>query len=235
MKNITTIAVLSLFVAGSVATGCGDDEPGATAATTTTTTTAVGGSGGTGGSPGTGGDGGDATDPAPPTLGTQIDRKGRPAIDTALNDTLAKSEADKNTAHDNWNGEADTSKWSAFGPAVSASLGFLDSLDTVCGNQAASCMDTTAGCYATLGTVLANDVLVLNTAGTGPAGYLGAELEFIGAAADNVAKGGRTLAEDVMDATYSVVAGTFPTIFKDGIDMPDKAPSADWPFLADAN
>lgn len=234
MKTISTIAVLSLFIAGAAATGCGDDET--TSAATTTVTSTTTGTGGSGGSIGDGGSGGVA-DPAAPTLGAQIDRKGRPAIDTALNDTLGKSEADKNTAHDAWNGEADTSKWSGFAGAVSTSLGFLDSLDTVCGNQAASCdpMTPVAGCYATLGTVLANDVLVLNAAGTTPAGYLGAELEFIGMAASNAAKGGRTLSDDVIDTTYGVVAGVMSLSFPDGVDAPDKAPSADWPFLADAN
>ncbi len=233
MKTISMLAVLCLFIAGAAATGCGDDEP-VLPQPTTSSSSSTGGSGGSGGTTGDGGSGGVA-DPSAPTLGAQIDRMGRPAINTALNDTLGKSEADKNTAHDAWNGEADTSNWSGFGGAVSASLGFLDSLDTVCGNQAASCMDTTAGCYATLGTVLANDVLVLNTAGTDPAGYLGAELEFIGASAENVAKGGRTLSGDVVNSTYGVVAGLDPPSFSDGVDAPDKAPSADWPFLADAN
>jgi hypothetical protein len=233
MKTISTIAVLSLFIAGAAATGCGDDEP-VLPQPTTSSSSSTGGSGGSGGTTGDGGSGGVA-DPSAPTLGAQIDRKGRPAVNTALNDTLGKSEADKNIAHDAWNGEADTSKWGGFAGASSTSLGFLDSLDTVCGNQAASCMDTTAGCYATLGTVLANDVLVLNAAGTAPAGYLGAELEFIGASAENVAKGGRTLSGDVVNTTYGVVAGVPTLSFSDGVDAPDKAPSADWPFLADAN
>jgi hypothetical protein len=233
MKTISTLAVLCLFIAGAVATGCGDDET-TSAATTTSSSSSTGGSGGSGGSTGDGGSGGVA-DPSAPTLGVQIDRMGRPAINTALNATLGNSEADKNTAHDAWNGEADTSKWAGFAAAVSTSLGFLDSLDTVCGNQAVSCDDEAAGCYATLGTVLANDVLVLNTAGTTPAGYLGVELEFITMAADNAAKGGRTLSGDVIDTTYGVVAGVPTLSFSDGVDAPDKAPSADWPFLADAN
>src|SRR5690242_6466996 len=96
-----TIAIVLPFLA-FIAVGCGDDTQ-ATGGTGGTAGTA--GSGGTGGTGGTGGSGGAdaAIFPAAPILGAQIDRMGRPGINTALTnpfwDNSAANQAANHTAH----------------------------------------------------------------------------------------------------------------------------------------
>ena len=73
--------------------------------------------------------------PAPPTLGAQIDRMGRPAINTLLNHGFDPTAA-AGTAKDTYNADADPSNWvTAYTAEFTKNLGILDALDTgFCGN-----------------------------------------------------------------------------------------------------
>ena len=68
--------------------------------------------------------------------GANADRKGRPAINTALTDTLAVDGVDHNLAQDDYNQNHDPSSWAAdYVPGYVFQLGIYDGLDTVCGNN----------------------------------------------------------------------------------------------------
>src|SRR5690242_12077132 len=76
--------------------------------------------------------------PPPPSLGPQIDRMGRPAINTALNHTFDTNSMTKNAAKDTYNQDEGEGNWpTAYGGDFAASLAILDSLDATCGNQIA--------------------------------------------------------------------------------------------------
>lgn len=74
--------------------------------------------------------------PAAPALGAQIDRMGRPAINTALNRGFAASSAPGLAASkDAYNQNSDPATWVASAPEFMKNLAFVDALDTgVCGN-----------------------------------------------------------------------------------------------------
>ena len=78
--------------------------------------------------------------PAPPTLGPQIDRMGRPAINTALNHGFDGSggvpSGSANAAKDAYNADSAVGTWGqTWAPVFAPNLAILDALDTgVCGN-----------------------------------------------------------------------------------------------------
>jgi hypothetical protein len=168
-----------------------------------------------------------------PTLGNQIDRMGRAAINTATTKTFTP-DPERNAAEDAYNADDNIATWAMdFGPDAATALGVLDSLDANCGNQPASCMDEMAGCYGTLATVLTTDYIVVRgDAMEGCDLYLGVEAAFLGIANDTC--GGRTTGADVIDTTYSIVAGVFPAPFGDEIDAPPKSLVETFPYLAPA-
>jgi hypothetical protein len=182
------------------------------------------------------GGGGDASDtgaqvptpPAPPTLGAQIDRMGRPAINTALNHTFDPNPMTQNMAKDAYNADNQPTHWTTFIPEIRANLAIYDGLDTVCGNQAGYATLTSPD-YQTLATVLAGDVLWLNTASTTCTQYLGVEFNALPNAVPNSDCGGRTLTEDTIDVTYNALAGNAAM---NGIKAPASAPSTTFPYLA---
>jgi hypothetical protein len=236
MKNVlimSSVAVLSFGL--MVTAACSDDD------TSTTTTTAAGGSGATGGGEagmgGSGAQGGGGMGPIEvPTIGDQIDRMGRPAINTATTQTFT-ADATRAAAEAAYNGNDDPSTWATMYAAdVRDSLAILDSLDGDCGNQAF--VDDPLGLgagfenYNTLAAVLANDWLILDSANT-DCGYLGVELELLDV--DAGACGGRMLSDDVMDATYGAVAAGDPAAFGDTIPAPPAAMGTTFPYLADPN
>ena len=83
---------------------------------------------------------GSNTPPPPPTLGVQIDRLGRPAVNTALNMPFAGSNAvpsgSANASKDAYNADGATGSWAqTWVPVFYPSLAVLDALDTgLCGN-----------------------------------------------------------------------------------------------------
>ncbi len=172
--------------------------------------------------------------PSPPALGTQIDRMGRPAANTAANNTFNVDAGGAGMAKDAYNAANDPTKWQAsFLAEIGKNLGIYDGLDTVCGNQALAGMTAVAGRYNGLAGALADDRLYLNTAGTACTTYLGVELNATGLS-KNMDCGGRGLAYDVIDTTYNVVAGT-PSGLTDGINAdPAKTGGKTFPYLAAA-
>src|SRR5688500_11635874 len=83
-------------------------------------------------------DGGVAGPPAAPALGAQIDRIGRPAVNTALTgpcSTTAKPMQDANK--DAYNAAAQASWGTPYTAPFATSLAIFDSLDRNCGNQVA--------------------------------------------------------------------------------------------------
>jgi hypothetical protein len=227
----------SLLAFAGVA-GCSDDtstgsggSTGSTSGsdTTTTTTTTTGGS--TTSSTGTGG--GSMAPPAP-MLGAQIDRFGRPAVNTALNHTFDADAMAAGKAKNDYNADVDAAKWAAtYGAEVSGNLAILDSLDTTCGNQIAAGATAVAGRYNNLAGVLADDRVWLNTAAAACTTYLAVEANFLGLA--NMDCGGRKLDYDVIDVTYSALAiGAFMGV-GDGIPADAKTKGATFPYLAGPN
>ena len=155
--------------------------------------------------------------PPPPVLKTQLDRIGRPAINTALNHVFDQPDAGTaGPAKDSYNANATPSNWTtSYTGQFVGNLAVYDSLDSFvdggagsgCGNQAAYNKITTPSPYAALAGLTADDQLYLNTASTTCKQYLGVELNAV-AILPNSDCGGRTLSEDVIDTTYGAVAGT---------------------------
>jgi hypothetical protein len=259
MKN--TLQFASLVLVGAMAlVACGDDGTGGSGGTGGT-----GGNPSTGGSPSTGGggnpstggggDGGGGGIPAPPEPGAQIDRMGRPAINTALVGTFVLEEAAPNMVvpsdntsrgmlQDAYNADGMENGWAANTPMFAANLAILDALDsgagpgTGCGNQPGVPKDCDGAleCYGTVAGVLANDRIFVNTAGTGCSAaasasdsYLAVEFFTLGNEAFENACGGRRPIDDVIAVTYSTVAG-IP--FDDMITAPAATHPETFPYLA---
>jgi hypothetical protein len=205
----------------------------------------------TGSSPDSGTDAGsdaDAGNPPPPVLGAQIDRFGRPAINTALNHSFDPDASSAGAAKDKYNADTDGGAWVAeYSPEFQKNLAILDSLDTTadggpgCGNQPFAQDDAGALRYATLAGVLANDKLWINTAATTCSQYLGVELIATGVLPNDGGVdggptnecGGRMLSYDVIQTTYSIVAGVGLSGFGSGVSaVATKTSGTTFPYLA---
>lgn len=231
MKRTTIFLAVSLAVTVAAIQGCGDDTDPVT--TTATTTQGAGGTGGVGVG-GAGGAGGGAN--TPPMIGPQIDRFGRPAINTALTKPFSPNAADKDMAKDAYNKDANEAAWTTTNSAEFAtSLAILDSLDTDCGNQAlAAPPPITPTRYAGLAGALANDRLWVNTAGAACTQYLAVEAAAALMAGTEADCGGRTLKYDVIDVSYSVLAaGNLTEAVTDGVEaVPAEVGGEVFPYLA---
>lgn len=240
MKRFASISAL---VVGTLVAGLGcNNTPAATTGSGGQGNSGNAGGGGAGGEGGTGGDGGmggggGSNLPPPPALGPQIDRMGRPAVNTATNHVFDSNSDTKGAAKEAYN-EAAPATWATFAPEVIGNLAILDGLDGVCGNQfGANPAEPGPERYATLASALVSDALWVNLDGTcgtfvPTAGYLAVELNALNPALANDDCGGRRVAMDVIDTTYSVVAnGSFADV-SDGISQdPSKAAGAQFPFL----
>ena len=186
---------------------------------------------------GCGGDGG----PAPlgadarPALGAQIDRAGRPAISTALVATFASTLQERNEARDRYN-QASPATWPSFAPEVTTSLGILDALNGVCGDQLLA-EASGADRYDALADILLDDRLYVNTASGTCGVYLGLEGEVVGALTAGMGGcGGRTPNEDVVERSFSVLAAGALTGIDDLVTGDARDHSAtEFPFLAGPN
>jgi len=178
-----------------------------------------------------GGDDDSNETPAAPQLGVQVDRVGRAAISTALIETFNGDDAAKGAAKDSYNA-AGQAQWAGFSADFQGNLAILDSLDTNCGNQLLADDTNTDGRYAALAGILADDQLYLNS-DSGECGvYLGLEAEVVGAVGAGDGKcGGRTLTDDVIDRSYSVLAAGVLTGIDDTITAGDCTPTSTFPFL----
>jgi hypothetical protein len=162
---------------------------------------------------------------------------GRPAINTALNNTFNTDETVKGAAKDAYNQDTAQAGWSAkYAAETGKNLAIFDSLDEVCGNQllaadAGPGGGPNAAVYGTLASVTADDRLWLDTAGATCNQYLGVEANATGII-PNTDCGGRAPKYDVIDTTYSVVAVGLPSGVSDGISAdPAKTAATAFPFL----
>src|SRR6185295_571231 len=96
-------------------------------------------------SPPADGTGADTTPPPQmPALGAQIDRMGRPAINTALTHPFDPDMDSKFAAKDAYNADGDPQNWATYIPEFAANLAVFDGLDNPvgangCGNQILAC------------------------------------------------------------------------------------------------
>jgi hypothetical protein len=249
MKTTSIFVLVSgLALALGATTACGsddDDGGGGGKAGTGATGGSSGGNGGTGGTGGgsggtagaTGGSGGTGGgNPAAPALGTQIDRMGRPAINTALNKVLTTDAAVKQAGKDAYNHDTTTSNWATqYGAEFAGNLAVFDGLDNDCGNQLLYTPTDSGSPYGTLAGALSSDWLIVDTTKTA-CGYLGVEAPILGLGAGNC--GGRKLTDDVIDLSYSgLAAGTsgFPggaPAVGDDVASNDSAFTDTFPYLA---
>ncbi|NEZ03277.1 DUF4331 domain-containing protein [Wenzhouxiangella sp. XN201] len=120
--------------------------------------------------------------------GGQIDRMGRPAINTALIDLLEDT-----GLKDQYNRSEDPADWSQFTAEIQSNLEALDTLDGETGNTVLPPTD--------LAPVLADDRLIVDASIPECDAYLAVELGVAGQC------GGRTLSRDVIDDTLGAVVG----------------------------
>jgi hypothetical protein len=139
----------------------------------------------------------------------QIDRMGRPGINTALIDLLAST-----GKKDAYNQAANPATWAAdFQGEIQANLAALDTLDGTTGNTLLP--------PAALAPVLVDDRLLVDTSAPSCDAYLAVELGVTGQC------GGRTLARDVIDDTLGAIVG--PGV-SDNVGN-DSSFLADFPFI----
>ena len=170
--------------------------------------------------------------PPPPTLGAQIDRMGRPAINTALNHAFDIDETAKGTAKDGYNTDKAIAGWSKYVPEFEKNLAILDAIDGNCGNQAF--VDKTATGperYKTLAGVLADDRLWVKTAATTCTTYLAVEADATKLLVNGDC-GGRKPEYEVMKETYSLLAIGAIGGVTDGTTPAAKSKVAAFPYLA---
>ena len=176
----------------------------------------------------------DGIDPRTQLKFDQVDRTAIPAVATLFVDPLgtrSETAADpKNRFHAGAPLNAPD-----FADDIRATLSALRSLDDNPANDAGAAGDTTDPSLprvsvATTTAVVAPDVLTLDLSGSQP-GLLGVEL----GAPD--AFGGRTLAEDVVDAALGAIVfpGAGPAFTSDYADANDATFRDDFPYVAPAN
>ncbi|NNL94628.1 MAG: DUF4331 family protein [Xanthomonadales bacterium] len=148
---------------------------------------------------------------------SQIDRMGRPAINTALIDPYGVTNP---ALKDAYNTSEDRADWGMFTAEIQANLEFFDSLDGMIGN--------TPFPPAALAPALADDRLLVATQIPTCANYLAVEVTLLGLPLNQC--GGRTLAHDVIDDTFAVVIGS-PV--SDNVDDSDNINLVAFPFVGE--
>jgi hypothetical protein len=252
LKSMTIIAVLSaptLFLGAcssdsnsSGAGGAGGHATGGVGGAGGHATGGVGGAGvggaagtGVGGAAGTGVAGAAGSSSNPPALGAQIDRLGRPAINTAITDPFDGNATQHGMKQDTYNAATPSTAAATFEAAFEANLAILDSLDGTCGNQfAADKTKTDATRYKPLADVLLDDQLYVDTSSGTCAVYLGVEANAT-KIIPNTDCGGRTPTEDVVDVSYSVLAIGMTSGVTDGVSNDSTLSDTAFPFLAAPN
>lgn len=183
--------------------------------------------------------------PAAPTLGAQIDRMGRPGINTALSDPLwnnstpniATTLAAHEHVQDLYNQEANPANWAAIMltstdttvRAFARYLAIYDGLDRMCGNQLGYMTTATDfHAYVPLATVIADDQLYVDTTHGTCTLFLGVEANGLGMA--NTDCGGRAPSYNVIDVIYNVIAGTAQGTVSNGITANSGSAATDMAF-----
>ena len=172
--------------------------------------------------------GSDSGIPTPPTLKAQVDRMGRPAINTALNHAFDSNASAAGTAKDTYNADKNVGGWvAAYTPEFAKNLAILDGLDGTCGNQLGY-----ANGYTALAGLTADDRLYVDTSKSTCTTYLAVEANALNII-PNTDCGGRKLNYDVIDTTYSAVAIGAVTGVSDGIAADSsKTSGTTFPYLA---
>lgn len=167
----------------------------------------------------------DAGFPAVPALGAQIDRMGRPAINTALTHAFDVNPTTKGAAQDAYNQDTAVAQWPAtYVPGKDGfafNLALYDALDSGltcadgqcqgaggtngCGNQPLFASPASATSYNGLAGVLADDQLYVDTSKSTCGLYLAVEFGVVTGAGNTVC-GGRQPTDDVGAITYTAVA-----------------------------
>jgi hypothetical protein len=192
-----------------------------------------------------------------PELGAQIDRMGRPAINTALIATVEPT-VTAPAMKEAYDTAPTPATWAnhvlkAGAPdqtiklELAKNLALFDALDANsgavgagCGNQALYNSPAASG-YANLAALLADDQLYVDTSKSTCTSYLSLEVEVATSGAIvHTHCGGRTLSHDVIDTTYSLLAaglagfstdGNLTPLIHDGLVGPHTDISAGFPFL----
>lgn len=255
MKTIYTTMLAAmvggLFACSTTTNTDGGTTTGGSTTTTTTGGTTTGTTTGTSSGTTSGTTTGTTTGttggfPAVPALGAEIDRMGRPAVNTALTaplDVLALPDGgaiNGAAAKDLYNADQNPTDWVGnWAPPFAGNLAVYDALDAVCGNQPPGLPDAgqTATRYQTLAGVLADDELYVDTSVGSCSIYLGVELELLGALPAGTDCGGRTPLENTIDETYSLLAIGALSGVTNGItvDGDGVASLSAFPFLASPN
>jgi hypothetical protein len=191
--------------------------------------------------------------PAAPTIGAQIDRMGRPGINTAITDPFwddGTQTVDQHHAkQDAYNAASNPAMWATTMIGGTAELALFkaiiaayDGLNTglaaapnTCGDQLAFDLPTAGSGYTLLATVLVDDELYVDTSHTTCAAYLGVEANAIGAT--NTDCGGRALTYNTIDVTYNALIGTAPGTVTNGIMSDGDGSPSDtaFPYLGAPN
>lgn len=163
--------------------------------------------------------------PPPPTLGVQIDRLGRPAINTMLIGLLTTPAAAQAARKDAYNHAPDPAGWGTtlletgvnVAQELATNLAVFDALDkglpitkAGCGNAMLYAGPATSASYQGAADLLADDQLYVDTSRTTCSVYLALEIEQVSAGSfvHNTC-GGRTLTHDAVDVTYSMLAASY--------------------------
>jgi len=144
----------------------------------------------------------------------QIDRMGRPGINTVLIDLLSPHQP---TLKDDYNRAENPADWTMFIPEMQKNLAAVDTLDGVTGNNVLP--------PDALAPVLADDRLIIDVSKPTCDAYLAVELGVANQC------GGRTLARDVIDDSFGALIGPGVT---DYVAL-DSTFRNDFPFLGVAN
>jgi hypothetical protein len=230
--SLITVAAISALGIAALAVGCGDSGSGGAGGSTSTSgtpTSTTGDSSSSGMSSSSGN-----MFPMPPTIGDQIDRMGRPAISTALNHTFDTDTVAKNAAKDAWNADKNEAGWTTtYGGEIAKNLAILDGLNGVCGDQPLYASPAAPASYVPLGGILADDRLWVDTNQSVCDVYLGVEAKAANLVPTLNDCGGRTLSNDVIDQSYSLLAaGDLTKAVNDGIPADSDTSGDTFPYLA---
>ncbi len=157
--------------------------------------------------------------PQLPLRGGQVDRMGRAAVNAALIPASLRDE---------YNFNDDPSTWVAdYTETIAASLEFTDSLDGVTGNLL-------TGDPAFLGSVIADDRLITRVdIPDCEGGYLAVEAGIVLGAEPSLC-GGRTLDQDTVDLTLTLIVSGGSIAISDNVDANDVDSTLDvFPFLGE--
>ncbi|HMG55606.1 MAG TPA: DUF4331 family protein [Kofleriaceae bacterium] len=162
--------------------------------------------------------------PPPPVLGAQIDRMGRPAITTMLIGAFAPPGAARTAARNAYNQATDPTAWKSTTISTNTTIeleiqdnlavfdafdrGVMQIADNGCGNTMR--YGTPAGpmSYMIAADLFADDELHVDTTRPSCAVYLALEIDYASSGqSPHISCGGRMPTHDVIDVTYSVLAG----------------------------